>query len=260
MSWRDTLFIWRGRFVRERPLDPELSPDCPTLVHWRGSWIGVDAGGTLEPDAPEVEAFADEALPKFAIAGHRVSPDVPEGFTNGEYRLDKQTAPREDGSCLGWQLENGAEGLAWFRDDEHRVRVDGDDVFAVGRNGFAPFVSVGVASGYAYELRRKKPWTLGNERRAVDTAVDSRVVVMARRYLDEKDARAKMRLDEWAAEAKRHRARDAKKKKRVAVERPGDGVQNDGVRARQGEPRSEKNANGGVTRQEIPRVRVADEA
>jgi hypothetical protein len=113
---------------------------------------------------------------------------------------------------LGWQLENGAEGLAWFRDDEHRVRVDGDDVFAVGRNGFAPFVSVGVASGYAYELRRKKPWTLGNERRAVDTAVDSRVVVMARRYLDEKDARAKMRLDEWAAEAKRHRARDAKKK------------------------------------------------
>ena len=38
------------------------------------------------------------------------------------------------------------------------------------------------------------------------------MVVMARRYLDEKDARAKMRLDEWAAEAKRHRARDAKKK------------------------------------------------
>ena len=199
--------------MRERPLDPELSPDCPTLVHWRGSWIGVDAGGTLEPDAPEMEAFADEALPKFAVAGHRVSPDTPEGFTNGEYRLDKQTnAPREDGSRLGWQLENGAGGLAWFQDDEHRVRVDSDDVFAVGRNGFAPFVSVGVASGYAYELRRKKPWTLGNERRAVDTAVDSRVVVMARRYLDEKDARAKMRLDEWAAEAKRHRARDAKKK------------------------------------------------
>jgi hypothetical protein len=159
-----------------------------------------------------MEAFADEALPKFAIAGHRVSPDVPEGFTNGEYRLDKQTAPREDGSCLGWQLDNGPEGLSWFQDDEHRVRVDGDDVFAVGRNGFAPFVSVGVASGYAYELQKKKPWTLGNERLAVDTAVDSRVVVMARRYLDEKDARAKMRLEEWAAEAKRHRARDGNKK------------------------------------------------
>ena len=188
--------------MRERPLDPELSPDCPTLVHWRGSWIGVDAGGTLEPDAPEMEAFADEALPKFAVAGHRVSPDMPEGFTNGEYRLDKQiNAPREDGSCLGWQLDNGPEGLSWFQDDEHRVRVDGDDVFAVGRNGFAPFVSVGVASGYAYELQPQK-----------NIAVDSRVVVMARRYLDEKDARAKMRLDEWAAEAKRHRARDAKKK------------------------------------------------
>ena len=206
MSWRDTLFIWRGRFVRQRPLEPERSPDRPTLVHWRGSWIGVDAGGTLEPDAPEMEAFADEALPKFAVAGHRVSPDTPEGFTNGEYRLDKQTnAPREDGSCLGWQLENGAEGLAWFQDDEHRVRVDGDDVFAVGRNGFAPFVSVGVASGYAYELQPQK-----------NTAVDSRVVVMARRYLDEKDARAKMRLDEWAAEAKRDRARDAKKKKNAS--------------------------------------------
>lgn len=155
-----------------------------------------------------MEAFADEALPKFAVAGHRVSPDTPEGFTNGEYRLDKQTnalLPKEDGSCLGWQLENGAEGLAWFQDDEHRVRVDGDDVFAVGRNGFAPFVSVGVASGYAYELQPQK-----------NTAVDSRVVVMARRYLDEKDARAKMRLDEWAAEAKRDRARDAKKKTKSA--------------------------------------------
>ena len=203
--------------MRQRPLDPERSPDRLTLVHWRGSWIGVDAGGTLKPDAPEMEAFADEALPKFAVAGHRVSPDMPEGFTNGEYRLDKQiNAPREDGSCLGWQLDNGPEGLSWFQDDEHRVRVDGDDVFAVGRNGFAPFVSVGVASGYAYELRRKKPWTLGNERRAVDTAVDSRVVVMARRYLDEKDARAKMRLDEWAAEAKRDRARDANNKKKNA--------------------------------------------
>ena len=199
--------------MRQRPLDPERSPDRPTLVHWRGSWIGVDAGGTLKPDAPEIEAFADEALPKFAIAGHRVSPDVPEGFTHGEYRLDKQTAPKEDGRCSGWQLEDGScSGLAWFRDDEHRVRVDGDDVFAVGRNGFAPFVSVGVASGYAYELQKKKPWTLGNERLAVDTAVDSRVVVMARRYLDEKDARAKMRLEEWAAEAKRHRARDGNKK------------------------------------------------
>jgi hypothetical protein len=193
-----------------------------------------------------MEAFADEALPKFAVAGHRVSPDMPEGFTNGEYRLDKQiNAPREDGSCLGWQLDNGPEGLSWFQDDEHRVRVDGDDVFAVGRNGFAPFVSVGVASGYAYELQPQK-----------NIAVDSRVVVMARRYLDEKDARAKMRLDEWAAEAKRDRARDAKKKKkRVAVERP-----RDGVRARQGEPRSEKKANGGVTRQELSRARVADEA
>ena len=186
--------------MRQRPLDPERSPDRPTLVHWRGSWIGVDAGGTLEPDAPEMEAFADEALPKFAVAGHRVSPDTPEGFTNGEYRLDKQTnAPREDGSRLGWQLENGAGGLAWFQDDEHRVRVDGDDVFAVGRNGFAPFVSVGVASGYAYELQPQK-----------NTAVDSRVVVMARRYLDEKDARAKMRLDEWAAEAKRDRKNGVK--------------------------------------------------
>jgi len=198
MSWRDTLFIWRGRFVRQRPLDPERSPDRPTLVHWRGSWIGVDAGGTLEPDAPEMEAFADEALPKFAVAGHRVSQlDTPEGFTNGEYRLDKQTniSFKEDGSRLGWQLENGAHpGLAWFQDDEHRVRVDGDDVFAVGRNGFAPFVSVGVASGYAYETQPQK-----------NTAVDSRVVVMARRYLDEKDARATMRLDEWAAEAKRDR-------------------------------------------------------
>lgn len=194
--------------MRQRPLDPERSPDRPTLVHWRGSWIGVDAGGTLEPDAPEMEAFADEALPKFAVAGHRVSPDTPEGFTNGEYRLDKQTnalLPKEDGSCLGWQLDNGPEGLSWFQDDEHRVRVDGDDVFAVGRNGFAPFVSVGVASGYAYELQPQK-----------NTAVDSRVVVMARRYLDEKDARAKMRLDEWAAEAKRDATRRDAKKKRAS--------------------------------------------
>ena len=124
------------------------------------------------------------------------------------YRLDKQTARKTE---VVWDGNSTTARRVWqFRDDEHFVRVDGDDVFAVGRNGFAFRLRRRV--GIAYELRRKKPWTLGNERRAVDTAVDSRVVVMARRYLDEKDARAKMRLDEWAAEAKRHRARDAKKK------------------------------------------------
>ena len=111
---------------------------------------------------------------------------------------------------MGWQLDQGdGAGLTWFGDDEHRIRVDGDDVFAVGRNAFGPFVSAGVATGYSFQTYRQEAPTSG---RSSETESSSRVVVLARRYLDEKDARAKMRLDEWAAEAKRHRARDAKKK------------------------------------------------
>jgi hypothetical protein len=45
---------------------------------------------------------------------------------------------------------------------------------------------------------------------APSTESSSRVVVLARRYLDEKDARATMRLDEWAAEAKRDRKNGVK--------------------------------------------------
>ena len=190
MSWRDALFIWRGRFSRKRWSDP----DYKTFVSWKGTWIGVDAGGALEPDAPEIEKFADQSLPKFDVCGHH-DPDVPEGFS-GEYRLDRNTSlSMATRAQLGWQLEQAA-GLIWFEDEEHRMRVDGDDVFAVGRNAFGPFVSVGFASGYACRLRTTDGET---------ETEDAREVVLARRYLDERDARAKMRLDEWAAEARRRR-------------------------------------------------------
>ena len=192
MSWRDTLFIWRGRFSRRRSSDP----DDHAFVSWKGTWIGVDAGGTLRPDAPEIEAFADQGLPKFVVCG-RHEPALPEGF-HGEYRLDQSFEGVHFNKWrLGWQLDQGdGAGLTWFEDEEHRVRVDGDDVFAVGRNEFGPFVSAGFASGYACQLRAEGEGT---------ETEDAREVVLARRYLDERDARAKMRLDEWAAEARRRR-------------------------------------------------------
>ena len=92
---------------------------------------------------------------------HRRAPGVT-GCSGGLYERRVSTG-QTNGSegrrkLFGMATRDGAEGpRLGFQDDEHRVRVDGDDVFAVGRNGFAPFVSVGVASGYAYELRRKKP-------------------------------------------------------------------------------------------------------
>lgn len=198
MSWRDTLFIWRGRFRRRDATRP--GEDDPPF-DWQGTWIGVDAGGTLKPDAPEMEAFAEKGLPKFDVRGwldqHRT--DRTEGFS-GEYRSDPD---REGTPGVGWQLDQGdGAGLTWFGDDEHRIRVDGDDVFAVGRNAFGPFVSAGVATGYSFQTYRQEAPTSG---RSSETESSSRVVVLARRYLDEKDARATMRLDEWAAEARRDR-------------------------------------------------------
>jgi hypothetical protein len=66
MSWRDTLFIWRGRFRRRDTTFP--GEDDPSF-DWQGTWIGVDAGGTLKPDAPEMEAFAEKGLPEFDVRG-----------------------------------------------------------------------------------------------------------------------------------------------------------------------------------------------
>jgi hypothetical protein len=204
MSWRDTLFIWRGRFRRRDTTYP--GEDDPSF-DWQGTWIGVDAGGTLKPDAPEMEAFAEKGLPKFDVRGS-LDPDRTdrtEGFS-GEYRSD----PDRGGvpGYQGWQLDQGdGKGLTWFDDDEHRIRVDGDDVFAVGRNKFGPFVSAGVASGYSFQKFAMGPEGLSS---APSTESSSRVVVLARRYLDEKDARATMRLDEWAAEAKRDRKNGVK--------------------------------------------------
>ena len=38
--------------MRERPLDPELSPDCPTLVHWRGSGSASTREARSNPTLP----------------------------------------------------------------------------------------------------------------------------------------------------------------------------------------------------------------
>ena len=204
MSWRDTLFIWRGRFRRRDAIRP--GEDDPSF-DWQGTWIGVDAGGTLKPDAPEMEAFAEKGLPKFDVRGS-LDPDRTdrtEGFS-GEYRSDPNCGGVP--GYQGWQLDQGdGKGLTWFDDDEHRIRVDGDDVFAVGRNKFGAFVSAGVASGYSFQKFAMGPEGLSS---APSTESSSRDVVLARRYLDEKDARATMRLDEWAAEAKRDRKNGVK--------------------------------------------------
>ena len=61
MSWRDTLFVWRGR-LREAPGEAPRGGGEPAAAHeaaaalaWRGAWVGVEAGEVARAQLPAEE-------------------------------------------------------------------------------------------------------------------------------------------------------------------------------------------------------------
>lgn len=203
MSWRDTLFIWRGPFTRE--LAQAESSDIKPIHMWRwkGRWIGVDAGGEADAKAPKTADFANTELPKFEGLGNVADVADVEGGFDREYssnpdidnRGNSDDDPMNPLKGIGWQLDNG-DGLTWFTDENIVIRVEKNLVVAAGRNEFGPFISAGVVSGYRYAFDDEwhGPYKASKH--------ETRDVMLARRYLDAKDARAKWSLNELLSEIK----------------------------------------------------------
>jgi len=214
MSWRDTLFVWRGdmeysenvigkyrELLRAEGSASEDEPFEPSTwtfepVTWKGRWVGVDAADATKADMPPVRDWRDGANGfdsdnRFNVIGH-----PPRGTWPGQHNItlsfrcsgnvvtNQETGKDEH---IGWQLDNG-DGPRWYGDAVHDVRSCGDDlVFARGHNQFAPFIAVGFLSGYRYRVGKEAWETLAECRRTL---------TVARRYLDDGDERCGWSTDD----------------------------------------------------------------
>ena len=139
---------------------------------WDGGWLGVDSADAQKAATPTAQEFADSPN-KFTVAF-----ELPGG---GMFSPTTQIQPGTQVSATagdGYLLDQG-DGHARYKDGEHRLhfftKTDADFLVAArGRNEFAPFVSLG---------KYQKDGQL----------------VLARRYLDEKDARVEWTLDDLVA-------------------------------------------------------------
>ena len=198
MSWRDTLFIWRGDLVTT--ITTTTSDVSATKTHpqsnqsvfsaFEGRWVGVHAVDACDATMPTNDEF-DSSDSAFHVTAE--SKDVE--FESLSYVCG-----------TGWELDQGdGAGNQWYRDDVHVVKMidDGDVVIATGRNAFAPFVSAGVLSGYAYRketLKEDITGTIPRERTQITTR---RKMTLARRYLDHRDARCKWNAHDRGGELER---------------------------------------------------------
>lgn len=185
MSWRDTLFIWRGDIVIEAYFS-SVGPKHPSgKVQFKGRWVGVaDAADARDARMPPDDAFRASS-DEFDVIGKADALDV---SGDGTYVFD------EEGPGKGWMLDQGdGAGRRWYRDREHKVKCVGNWVFAKGHNEFASFVSVGALSGYAYQQRISE-----TEEGSSKTVTIRRQLTLARRYLDDRDVRCGWDTSEMA--------------------------------------------------------------
>lgn len=221
MSWRDTLFVWRGdveyldsiivtgpgnqwaELWRGQPIKGSTfkhrtGPD----FFWKGRWIGVDSADATKADMPPVRDWRDganafESDNNFNVRGDMVqySPSAKGKGGDSVFIVKPNEAghnalasPQEG---RGWMLDNG-DGHRWYGDTVHEIRWCGDDlVFARGYNEFAPFVSVGFLSGYRHRDVLRSPVSKSN-----------RTLTVARRYLDDKDERCGWSMDDLEREVR----------------------------------------------------------
>ena len=216
MSWRDTLFVWRGdmefgenairkygELLRGDPINGSAFEDA--TYEWKGRWVGVDAADATKADMPPVRDWRDgangfESDNLFHVVGgpppiERVPRphNIPSRFTilpNQRTRHHYLPEARKH-HHVGWQLDNG-DGHEWYRDTVHDMRCCGDDVvFARGHNQFAPFIAVGFLSGYRFRV--------GDEARNPSRR---RTLTVARRYLDDGDERCGWSMDDLEREVR----------------------------------------------------------
>ena len=215
MSWRDTLFVWRGDVEYGTCItDGELWRGQPikgsTFKHltspeyeWKGRWIGVDSADATKADMPPVRDWRDganafESDNNFNVSGEKgpyksfSTMATGKGGGGSVFRIKPNfvhnalASPQEG---RGWQLDNG-DGHRWYGDTVHEMRWCGDEiVFARGHNEFASFVSVGFLSGYRHVSRS-------------GLCRCNRTLTVARRYLDDKDERCWWSMDDLEREVR----------------------------------------------------------
>jgi len=157
MSWRNTLFVWRGTLAG---------------AEWAGHWVGVDSPDVARVALPSAEEFADSSN-AFAVTF--------EAGGGGMFACEPGAEVAATAG-QGYMLDQGdGLGHSFHQDDEHYIRffhsADGALLAAArGHNEFAPFVALGSVTGTE--------------------------LVLARRYLDGKDARADWTLEDVEAAGK----------------------------------------------------------
>lgn len=135
-------------------------------AEWGGRWVGV-VSAAATAGAPSAREFAESAN----------TFDVTLEAGDGGAFCAKPGAEAEATAGKGYLLDQGdGEGHSYHLDDAHRIRFfrggcnDSLLAGAVGRNEFGPFVSLGIVEGQK--------------------------LMLARRYLDHKDARVAWSLDD----------------------------------------------------------------
>jgi hypothetical protein len=168
-SWRDALFVWDGILFPST----EEEKDGVTPVKWEGTWVEIEK----VPDARDAEA------PKRVGAAKDVESDYEfqvQGTAKSIQKDDKTFYNVSMIEGTGWDMGEGDEKKK-YNDTAHEMYLKylrwkggmqtDNLVFAVGNNEFGSFISAG--------------WMRPGNR-----------ITLARRYLGEKDARAKWGLED----------------------------------------------------------------
>ena len=135
MSWRDTLFVWRGALGANGS--------------WHGRWVGVAAADAAHADPPNEASYAAAEA-------------------DGEFEAALGANAQIAGGCVAESSRYSLDGDQWHEDDTNELAVaqsidDGGGgsgvgsrlVAASGGNEFGRFVSVGSLAGGVLCLARR---------------------------------------------------------------------------------------------------------
>lgn len=170
MSWRDTVFVWRGSLMSAVTSGAEGAL-------WEGRWVGVDtpdASAALPTDAAFEQSTNHFRVNMETIAGmgtgttaavvaaaHAAAAAVDYSPTGAGYSataravVTGQPYPQPSTSTFsvatgkGWMLDG-----EWYVDTAHTVKVHhpSGQVLATGRNDYGPFISCGTVDLAGGEL------------------------------------------------------------------------------------------------------------
>ncbi|CAJ1946342.1 unnamed protein product [Cylindrotheca closterium] len=199
-SWRDTLYVWDGIMVEvgwdlvKNKEETQKSDEIP--LNWKGAWVPCEnCADAKKAEAPKrVGGALDvESAHHFEVSGS-AKPIVKDTKKVADAEDENKTSDDEENCSTaiphqatftggdGWDMGEGSDTKK-YKDEVHELllsnikwmgnmRDQRDNlVFAKGTNEFGPFISAG--------------WMRPGCR-----------LTLARRYLDESDARVKWTLDD----------------------------------------------------------------